>query len=186
MTRIISGKAKGVRLLGLPGDKVQPTAGRTKEALFSILSSRQISGAFLDLFSGSGQIGLEAASRHFRPVVLIENSRAAQRVIRRNIENTKLNDDVTLLCSNVNKALAKLNDSGQKFDVAFMDPPWKLAIDYFHKLAQPISELLNSEGLLILEHHKNVESPETVTVLEYLNSCKYGSAMLSFYKKAVV
>jgi 16S rRNA (guanine966-N2)-methyltransferase len=183
MTRIISGKAKGKKLFNLMGDLVQPTAGRTKEALFSILDSRQFDGAFLDLFAGSGQIGLEAASRGFSPVILVEKSRSAQQVIRKNIAATKLQTDATLICLAARQAITMLHKQGLCFNVIFLDPPWKLAAELFSDLAVPLTELLHENGILILEHHKNVKSPEAVTGLEYSSSCKYGNAVLSFYQK---
>ncbi len=183
MTRIISGKAKGKILINLAGDLVQPTSGRTKEALFSILASRQLNGAFLDLFAGSGQIGLEAASRGFSPVILVEKSRPAQQVIRKNIAATKLQTAATLICLSARQAIAMLHRQDLFFNVIFLDPPWDVAAELFADLAIPLTELLQENGVLILEHRKNVKSPEAVTGLEYSSSCKYGNAVLSFYQK---
>lgn len=184
--RIISGKAKKIKLAPIKTSSIEPTAERTKEALFSILYSRGIEGSFLDLFAGSGQIGLEAASRGFAPVVLVERSKEAQRIIDLNLKKTALTKDVTLLQMDVFEAVKQLADYPSKFDLIFLDPPWAAAVQIFAKLAQGLFQILKDDGLVVLEHHKNVKSPDAVTVLEYLNSCNYGSAVLSFYKKAAL
>ena len=156
MLRIISGKARGTRLAGFQEGNIKPTSGRTKEALFSIIFSKGINGAFLDLFSGSGQIGLEAASRGFSPVVLVEKSKKAQIIIRENIRRTKMSANLRLL---------------------------DLAERIFYQLQEQLAQIMMPDGLLILEHEIKVEAPDAVTVLEHLQSCNYGSAMLSFYKR---
>jgi 16S rRNA (guanine966-N2)-methyltransferase len=183
MARIISGKAKGFKLASFQEDKLRPTSGRTKEALFSIIFSKQICGSFLDLFSGSGQIGLEAASRGFSPVVLVEMSSKARNIIRQNIASTKMSADVTLIGQSAERAVTKLSKEGAKFDIIYMDPPWDLAEKSFYRLQVPLAQIMKSDGLLILEHDSKVKAPDAVTVLEHLQSCNYGSAMLSFYKR---
>ena len=183
MLRIISGKARGTRLAGFQEGNIKPTSGRTKEALFSIIFSKGINGAFLDLFSGSGQIGLEAASRGFSPVVLVEKSKKAQIIIRENIRRTKMSANIKLLGQSVEQAIKKLVAEENGFDIIYMDPPWDLAERIFYQLQEQLAQIMMPDGLLILEHEIKVEAPDAVTVLEHLQSCNYGSAMLSFYKR---
>ncbi|HHU07733.1 MAG TPA: 16S rRNA (guanine(966)-N(2))-methyltransferase RsmD [Clostridiaceae bacterium] len=183
MTRIISGKAKGTNLASFKDGSVKPTSGRTKEALFSIVFSKGIRGSFLDLFSGSGQIGLEAASRGFSPVVMVEKSKRAQKIIRENIARTKMSADVILIGQAAEQAVKKLADSGAVFDIIYMDPPWVEAEKSFYQMQEQLARIMTPDGLLVFEHEKRIKAPDTVTVLEHLQSCNYGSAMLSFYKR---
>ena len=180
MTRIISGKAKGKKLFNLTGDLVQPTAGRTKEALFSILDS-SIRGAF-SIYSRAAVNWSEAASRgspgYSCGEIEVRPTSNPQKYCCH-----KMQTDATLICLAARQAITMLHRQGLCFNVIFLDPPWKLAAELFSDLAVPLTELLHENGILILEHHKNVKSPEAVTGLEYSSSCKYGNAVLCFIRK---
>lgn len=121
--RIIAGKARRLQLKTIPGLDTRPTTDRVKETLFNMLNPYLAGCHFLDLFAGSGQIGLEAASRGAEKVVFVENSRNAAACIEENIRFTKLEDCCTLLVRDAATAVQKMQ--GQEvFDVVFMDPPY--------------------------------------------------------------
>ncbi len=183
MPRVISGSARGTHLSAPRGDQTRPTADRVKEALFSILTPALPADGFLDLYAGTGQIGLEAASRGSRPVVLVEQARPSLQIIKMNLAKTHLTDQATLLAGNVFTVVSRLVADGCRFEVIFMDPPYKTALADFSHLAPELGILLKDSGILVLEHDSGSQAPSFVTNLQLNRSCQYGMAMLSFYQK---
>ena len=123
MMRIITGKARGVKLLTLDGENTRPTAERAKEAIFSMIQFDIEGRTVLDLFSGSGQLGLEAVSRGASHADLVDKSRDAIEVIRKNAIKTKLSLDCAIYCSDFLEFLQKHKGRGQ-YDLIFLDPPY--------------------------------------------------------------
>ena len=123
MMRIITGRARGTKLMTLEGDTTRPTAERTKEAVFSVLQFDVRDSAVLDLFAGSGQLGLEAVSRGATHADLVDKSRDAIEVIRKNAIKTKLSLDCSIYCSDFSEFLQKHKGRGQ-YDLIFLDPPY--------------------------------------------------------------
>ena len=182
MPRIISGSARGTRLTAPAGEATRPTGDKVKEALFSIINTRIPAAGFLDIFAGTGQIGLEAASRGSQGVVLIEKAPASLTAIRSNMSKTHLSDKVTVMAMDAHAALKKLLAENRLFPIIFLDPPYQDAIASLQKFAPLLVELLSEEGILILEHDSRDPPPTFVTNLQLSRSCQYGTAMLSFYK----
>lgn len=190
MSRIIAGRAKGTRLSGPTDSSTRPTTDRLREAIFSSLVSwvgttdsspaEQLEGiAFLDLFAGTGAVGLEAASRGAQPVVLVENSFSATRVIDANLRATKLAGRV--VTTKVTDFLARKPDL--QFDIIFADPPYGLPADEMEAMLAEIiyRGWLADNGMVVLERAKGdrlpIETPELVdrwernysgTVVHYL------------------
>ena len=125
MMRIITGKARGVRLMTLSGENTRPTSERAKEAVFSMLQFDIQGKTVLDLFSGSGQMGLEALSRGASHAVLCDRAREAVEVIRANAVKTRLLGACEILCMDYRVALRNLHGK-HRFDVVFLDPPYAL------------------------------------------------------------
>ena len=125
MMRIITGKARGVHLTTLAGENTRPTSERAKEASFSMLQFEIEGREVLDLFSGSGQMGLEALSRGAKHAVLCDRSREAIDVIRSNALKTRLEPQCDILCSDAETLLRNLRRM-QRFDLVFLDQPYKL------------------------------------------------------------
>ena len=123
MMRIITGKARGVKLATLEGEHTRPTAERAKEAIFSMIQFDIEGRTVLDLFSGSGQLGLEAVSRGASHADLVDKSRDAIEVIRKNAIKTKLSLDCSIYCSDFSEFLQKHKGRGQ-YDLIFLDPPY--------------------------------------------------------------
>ena len=182
MPRIISGRSGGIPLVAPKGLDTRPTADKTKEALFSILAGEIPDCHFLDLYAGTGQIGLEAASRGAARVVLIEQARASLDAIATNLQKTHLDDVTTVRRGAVSTVVRQLADEGAQFDLIFLDPPYRLAISDFQSLAPLLLRLLKPGGRVILEHESRTEAPANVTQLQRSRSCQYGTAMLSFYQ----
>ena len=183
MPRIITGQAKGVKLLMPAGDFCRPTPGRTKEALFSILADRVEGSRVLDVFSGSGQIGLEALSRGARQVVMIESDRRALAVLDENIRRTGLGARAVVLAGDYRHRLRGLAGGQDAFDLIYLDPPWTRAVDYMEKASALLYPLLAPEGLVVIETRAE-ELPEHLfdPVLSRLRRSQYGTGVQSFYQ----
>jgi 16S rRNA (guanine966-N2)-methyltransferase len=182
MPRIISGSARGTRLTAPAGQQTRPTGDKVKEALFSILAPHMPADGFLDLYAGTGQIGLEAASRGAARVVMVENAPASLAAVRINISKTHLAEQVELLAGDAAAILPRLAAQGRRFDLIFLDPPYRDAMADFTRLATWLNQLLRPGGTVILEHESRDTPPAFVTNLQLKRSCQYGTAMLSFYK----
>lgn len=178
MPRVISGSAGGIRLTTPDGLHTRPTADRVKEALFSILMPWMPANGFLDLYAGSGQVGLEAASRGSDPVILVERSKPGVRAIRENIVRTRL-DRTELMPVSVEAALPQLIQAGKAFDVIFLDPPYRQAAADLRRLEQQLSCLLAPDGVIVLELDE--ESPPTVRLTEW-RRYRYGTVSLILYR----
>lgn len=174
---IIAGTAKGRKLQTLPGDATRPTQGKVRGALFSILMAYLDDARWLDLFAGSGAIGLEAASRGASQVVLVENNPKAQAVIRENIGLTRL-VGVQLLGMEAIAAVKKL--AGEKFDVVFMDPPYALdPVPVVEAVAE--ADLPVADGRVVVEHRADRPMPDRIGPFEKLRTNTYADAGLTFY-----
>ena len=125
MMRIITGRARGVRLNTLSGDATRPTLERTKEAVFSMIQFALRDANVLDLFAGSGQLGLEAISRGARHAVLCDASREAIGVIRQNVQKTRFEAECDVLCMDY-RAYLQAPRRADRFDLVFLDPPYAL------------------------------------------------------------
>ena len=122
--RIITGSARGVNLLTLPGEATRPTAERTKEAVFSMIQFDIEGRKILDLFAGSGQLALEALSRGAASAVLCDKSKDAINIIKKNAEKTRLSDKCKIYSSDAQTLICRLGD--ERFDIVFLDPPYAL------------------------------------------------------------
>ncbi len=179
--RIISGKARGTKLYTLKGETTRPTLDRVKESLFNIIQEKIVGSSFLDVFSGSGAIGLEAASRGAKEVILCEKDKNAIMVIKKNIEKTHL--EVTLYETSYEKMLKKLNE---KLDIIYIDPPYKTNLVYETVNNLINLNLLNSDSLIIVEtdEEKRVEQALRNLNVNIIDKRKYGRVYLIFLNKS--
>lgn len=122
--RVIAGSARRLLLKTVEGMDTRPTQDRIKETLFNMIQNDLYGTAFLDLFAGSGAIGIEALSRGAREAVFIDNGSRQAACIRDNLKTTKLEAKAQVLCGDVVSSLKLLEQSGRKFDLVFMDPPY--------------------------------------------------------------
>ena len=179
--RIISGKARGTKLYTLKGETTRPTLDRVKESLFNIIQEKIVGSSFLDVFSGSGAIGLEAASRGAKEVILCEKDKNAIKVIKKNIEKTHL--EVTLYETSFENMLEKINE---KFDIIYIDPPYKTNLVYetVNKLIN--LDLLKTDSLIIVEtdEEERVEQALKKLNVNIVKKRKYGRVHLIFLNKS--
>lgn len=182
MMRIITGRARGTRLATLDGEATRPTAERTKEAVFSVLQFGIRDSAVLDLFAGSGQLGLEAISRGARLAVFCDLSPAAIKVIRSNVEKTASENASRVICADYAAAISMLSGK-ERFDLVFLDPPYAA-----HLIPDALRRLLAS-GILSKDARIVCESaaPEDVfggdaalsERYEIIRSSRYGAAYVT-------
>ena len=190
MPRVVAGRYKGSRLAAPAGDRTRPTTDKVKEALFSIIQTRVYDSSFLDLYSGSGQIAIEALSRGAGCAVMVEKDAKAAGIIRGNLDKIRASEDeATLLRLPVDKAVTKLAKDGMKFDIIFLDPPYMSAQKALTEALDLISsgDVLAEDGIVILEHssdrHQAAMIPTEYEEFESFRSCSYGLSMLTFFKR---
>ncbi|SEJ07599.1 16S rRNA (guanine(966)-N(2))-methyltransferase RsmD [Propionispira arboris] len=150
--RIITGKAKGCKLKTPKGMSTRPTADRIKESLFNILNADIAGTHVLDIFAGTGNLGLEALSRGAIDAVFIDQSVDSVNIIKQNAEHTKLTEATEIIKCDVFTAMKKLQRLGKKFDIVFCDPPYNKNLCQKALLLFDEMDLLTSEALVIMEH----------------------------------
>lgn len=179
--RIVGGTHRGRKLATLSGLVTRPTADFVKEALFNILAPYMTDAVVLDLFAGSGALGLEALSRGARTVTFVERDRRALAVIRKNAERLQLLDKSLIVAADALKAAARFASDEQRFDLIFADPP------YERELAVAIAEsldkhnLLTKDGLIVIEHHRQEELPSLFENIRQIRVSRYGDTVLTFF-----
>ncbi|MDD3652933.1 MAG: 16S rRNA (guanine(966)-N(2))-methyltransferase RsmD [Desulfotomaculaceae bacterium] len=181
MLRVIAGSAKKRQLKSPRGLSVRPTTARVKEALFNILRPLIEGSYFLDLFAGSGNIGIEALSRGALRTVFVEKKIENINIIRQNLSITGLITKADIRCASVDQALQLLGREGQKFDIIFMDPPYydNLILGTLRGIL--INNLLVRKGTVVIESSKKDILPPEVVSIKLLRQEKYGDNLLSFY-----
>lgn len=178
---MIAGEARGHRLKTLKGSATRPTADRVKEALFNILAPYIEGSEVLDLFAGTGSLGIEALSRGAASAVFVDKSGEACSLIRENLVHTKLQDKSAVLSGDFADALTKLRRDGKKFDIILLDPPYnKNFIQETLKILTN-NDIIRDNGILAAEHHAGDRLPEREGELRAMSSRKYGETVLTFY-----
>lgn len=183
--RIISGTARGTKLFTLEGIATRPTLDRIKEPLFSIIQTRIPDAKVLDLFAGSGALGMEALSRGASNCVFCDCSNKATSIIYKNLEKTKLNEKSIVMTTNYNTCLKKVKDNQMTFDIIFLDPPY--ASDLIYMASKKIVEyaLLNKDGIIIAETDNEEPVLQKLKTLELnvLDIREYGRVKLLFLNR---
>ena len=149
--RVIAGKARRLILKSTPGFDTRPTSDKIKETLFNILQPDILGSSFLDLFSGSGGIGIEALSRGASYCVFVENSQKALKCIRDNLDHTHLADNAVVLGKNVLSAIHELALRKCSFDIVYLDPPYKAGYEEETLKALALSGVIRPDTQVILE-----------------------------------
>lgn len=175
--RIITGEARGKKLLSPEGEAVRPTPDRVKEALFNILQFQIEGRRFLDLFAGSGQIGLEAVSRGAECAVFVDASKKSVNMIEKNIEATGFAERARVYHAD---SVMFIKHVPQKFDVIFIDPPYKSGL--IEKVLPDAAGAVNAGGTVICEHPLDEALPESAGTLIKIKDYRYGKIVLTSYR----
>ena len=184
--RIIAGKFRSRTLRSLKGQKLRPTSDRLRETLFNILGPAVGGSVFVDLFAGTGAVGIEAISRGARYAVFVEEHAPAVALIRRNLESLGIGAEAEILGMAVERGMEKLEARRVHAQFIFLDPPYAADTEYEDALeALGESPLVAPEGRVIVEHLRKRELPERVGELELARVVEQGDAALSFYRLAL-
>jgi 16S rRNA (guanine(966)-N(2))-methyltransferase RsmD len=181
--RVIAGTQKGRRLHGPKGPGLRPTADRVKEALFSILGARVSGARFLDLYAGTGAIGIEALSRGASSVTFVESDPTAGRLLRTNLSACGLETDAELFPSKAETFLRGTRTGAAAFDIIFADPPYQLDVETTLWPALTATRALVPGGLLVLEHATRQALPPATASLSLLRQYRYGDTTLSVFER---
>ena len=176
MMRVISGKYKGKNLIGFDIDGTRPTMDRVKESLFGIIQNNIKNSVVLDLFAGSGSLRIEALSNGAREVYFIDNNIELINIIKKNTIGI---DNAHIMKSDYKNSLELLKNSNIKFDIIFLDPPYKLNLinDCLNKINE--YNLLNNNGIIICEYENEFINTE---YFDLMKEKKYGSKNIKIYK----
>lgn len=179
--RIISGKARGTKLNTLAGEQTRPTLDRVKESIFNIIQNEIEDTIFVDLFSGSVAIGLEALSRGARKAILCDKSKEAIEIIKSNVEKTHLKEKAEIINTDFEKCL---KDIKEKIDIIYIDPPYQT--DYILKTLEILekSNIIKEETKIILETDNEERILKQIEQLKFeiIDKRKYGIANIIFLK----
>lgn len=173
--RVISGKYRGKNLTGFDIDGTRPTMDRVKESLFAMIQNKLIGSTVLDLFAGSGSLAIEALSNGSKCAYLVDNNMELINIIKRNTDG--MDEEIHIIKSDYKDALKVLKNS-TKFDIIFLDPPYKLNLinDCINKIIE--YDLLNKDGIIVCEY----ESEDINTSLDLMKYKSYGSKNIKIFK----
>ena len=188
--RVIAGTLRRRTLEAPTGLATRPTSDQLRETLFNVLAPRIEGAQFLDLYAGSGAVGIEAASRGAARVLLVERADPALRVLRSNLEKLGLRDKLRVEAVSVAAFLKKARPESSlpAFDLVFLDPPYDSSMEYalaLGLLGGQSATLLSEDALVIAEHRRKEKLEERYGVLARIRRLDQGDASLSFYKKTV-
>ncbi|WP_080146245.1 16S rRNA (guanine(966)-N(2))-methyltransferase RsmD [Marinilactibacillus piezotolerans] len=180
--RVISGEYGGRRLKAVPGDSTRPTTDKIKEAVFHMIGPYFDGGNVLDLYSGSGSLGIEAVSRGMDHAVLVDSNYKAIQIIKENIQMTKEPDKFTVLKKKDRQALAELESKGTAFDLILLDPPYALQeiSDIINELSS--KKLISPKALILCETDKSIELPQRSAGMEVIKEKVYGTTKITVYE----
>ncbi|MCE4048426.1 MULTISPECIES: 16S rRNA (guanine(966)-N(2))-methyltransferase RsmD [Bacillaceae] len=181
--RVVSGTNKGISLKAVPGNSTRPTTDKVKEAIFNMIGPYFEGGIGLDLFAGSGGLGIEALSRGLEKVIFVDKDGKAIHTVKTNIAACKLEAKAEVYRNEADRALKALIKRDVVFDYIFLDPPYKK--QQLEKLVLIINEegLLADDGVIVCEHGSEVALPEKIGSFQQIKYEKYGIIAVSIYSK---
>lgn len=175
--RVITGSARGRRLETLEGDGVRPTTDRIKEAIFSIIQFETEGRTFLDLFAGSGQMGIEALSRGAKTAFFVDNSKKSLDTVKRNLKTTKLEIGAKVFAMDYQSFLSM---NSEKFDVVFLDPPYKTGM--LQNALEMVPNAMNDTGVIIAENPLDEEILSSYGNFVLDRQYRYGKIKISTFR----
>ena len=178
--RVITGIARGKRLVTPDGSDVRPTSDKVKEALFSALQFDIEGRRVLDLFAGSGQLGIEALSRGAKSCVFVDNSRTSINLVKKNLEITGLSDNAKIMQSDFSSFAAMSRDV---FDIVFLDPPYAAGI--LTDAIKAVLPLMSDYGMIVCEYPPEVNIPKEIGGFSISRTYRYGKINAAIYRKGL-
>lgn len=175
--RVITGSARGRRLETLEGEDVRPTTDRIKEAVFSIIQFQTEGRSFLDLFAGSGQMGIEALSRGAKEATFVDNSKKSVETVKRNLKTTKLENGAKVFQADFRSFLSM---NSKPFDIAFLDPPYRTGA--LQEALALVADAMNDTGVIIAENPLNEELLSEYGDFVLDRQYRYGKIKISTFR----
>ena len=180
--RVIAGTHRGRRLASPPGHVLRPTSDRVREALFSILGNRLPQSRFLDLYAGTGAVGIEAASRGAGHVTCVESTEQARACLRQNIARCGMHNQVTVCAQTVDRFFGQPKYWGGPYDIVFVDPPYTAVPDFVTLIeSRETTELFAADSWLIIEHATKTMLPDSIAGTHFRRRYRYGDTTLSVF-----
>lgn len=181
--RVISGICKGLPIKAVPGSNTRPTTDKVKESVFNMIGPYFDGGLAIDLFAGSGSLGIEALSRGIDHCIFIEKDVKAINIITENLKKCNLENQAEVFRTEASRAIKALEKRNLQFDLLFLDPPYQRIELYelAHTMVQ--KGLLSSNAIILCEHEKGVDLPETIHTFSLTRRETYGSTIISIYRK---
>ena len=178
--RIISGTSKGRRLVTQRGQALRPTSDRVKESIFNILGGEVEGKSVLDLFAGTGNLGIEALSRGAKRALFVEKGRQALQLIQKNLLQCGMEGRAEILPKDVNRAIGMLNRKGEAFDLILMDPPYEKGLIRKTLMKLNSQKIYHKDSILVIEHGRREPIPDIVEGWNLTRQRKIGDTLISF------
>ncbi|QOY34354.1 16S rRNA (guanine(966)-N(2))-methyltransferase RsmD [Anaerobacillus isosaccharinicus] len=180
--RVISGTCKGRPLKAVPGHTTRPTTDKVKESIFNIIGPFFDGGQGLDLYAGSGGLGIEALSRGMEKFVFVDQNPKAIEIVQLNLNACRFEEKAELYRNDAKRALKAVAKRGIKFDVIFLDPPYakQRLEDEIAFIAQ--NQLLTEEGIIVTEHDASLIMQETIEQITCIRQEQYGDTKITIFK----
>jgi len=180
--RVIAGTHRGRRLYGVGKLALRPTSDRVREALFSILGNRLTNSRFLDLYAGTGAVGIEAVSRGAAHVTSVESNRNALKLLRQNLELCHIGEEIAVVGRTIQQFLDYPDQWNGPYDIVFADPPYAEASKLTSLFAEPrADEWFAMDSWLVIEHAAKTAFPMSLGCTKFLRRYRYGDTVLSLY-----
>ena len=178
--RIIGGRSKGRVLASPKGQAIRPTSDRVKESLFNILQDKMGEKIVLDLFAGTGNLGIEALSRGAKKVIFVEKERQALALIQRNLIQFGLEGRSEILPRDASRAIGILNQRRERFDLILMDPPHEKGLIQKTLLKLNSHKIYHKDSILVIEHNRREPLPQTLEGWNLIRQRRTGDTVISF------
>jgi 16S rRNA (guanine966-N2)-methyltransferase len=178
--RIISGTSKGRRLVTPKSQALRPTSDRVKESIYNILGEEVEGKVLLDLYAGTGNLGIEALSRGAKKVIFVEKSRQALRLIQRNLSQCGMEERSEILPKDANRAIGILKQRGELFDLLLMDPPYGKGLVQRTLLKLNAQRIYHEDSILVIEHDRREPLPDIIHGWNSIRQRRIGDTLISF------
>jgi 16S rRNA (guanine966-N2)-methyltransferase len=180
--RVIAGEARGRPLKAVPGMNTRPTTDKVKEAIFSMIGPYFDGGTALDLFAGTGGLGIEALSRGMDKAVFIDSERASIATVRANVEAARMSDKAEIYCNTAERAIKLLEKRQAAFALVFLDPPYRMKHADLLMIEMGDRRMLESGAVIVVEHESAHHYPEQIAGFTQLRHAQYGETAVTIYE----
>lgn len=181
--RVISGNLKGMHLQAVPGTTTRPTTDKVKESIFNMIGPYFDGGVVIDLFAGSGSLGIESLSRGMDHAIFIDKDRRAIQTIHTNLKKCRLEEQSEVFTNDAMRAVKALIKRQQKIDLLFLDPPYKLTKMYDLPIGLIEAQLFNENGQIVMESDQSVQLVDILGPFQKVKEQLYGQTKIAIYQQ---